>query len=142
MKFGRVLYDGRMFALHAAVTKRRKRWHWFAKELLLEVVIPPRPGNYSGAITGTDLFFISLDQEIDCRGINITFLEQNGLKGTDTQFRLRQVGMIVIVQHGTTLSDPDYLGKMPIRVPLPKIRLRARFKSKVTVAISLTRYLT
>jgi hypothetical protein len=105
----------------------------FAEEPLLKVVVHPRLGNYSGTISGADLFLIPLDQEIDGRGIDITFLKQNGLKRTDAQFRFRQVGMFVIVRHRTSLADPGDVGKMPIPVPIPalEILLSARFGSKV-----------
>jgi hypothetical protein len=91
----------------------------FAEEPLLKVVVHPRLGNYSGAIPGADLFLISLDQEINGRGVDITLLKQDGLKRTDTQFRFRQVGMFVIVRHKTSLADPGNVGKMPIPVPIP-----------------------
>jgi hypothetical protein len=110
----------------------------FAEEPLLKVVVHPRLGNYSGTISGADLFLIPLDQEIDGRGIDITFLEQNGLKRTDAQFRFRQVGMFVIVRHRTSLADPGDVGKMPIPVPILLSVLSARHRCRIWVICDQT----
>src|SRR6201999_3957801 len=71
----------------------------------LEVAVHPRLRDHPGAVAGADLLLVFLDHQIDRGGIDIAFFEQHRLQRADAELSLGQVGMIVLVRHGTSLAD-------------------------------------
>src|SRR5215831_16334938 len=118
----RVLDRHEMVADAADMAKRRDRGGAVREEMALELGISPGLRDDARAVARADLGLVSLDDQIERLGIDITFLGQNRFQGAHAELHLTELGAVVIVMmmivafaaHGANLADARGLA-YPVR---------------------------
>ena len=96
-----------MIADRTDMTERGNRRGGVLQQRLPESRVGPGLGDDDGAVARADLGLVGLDDGIECRGIDVTLLDQDRFQGADAQLRLRQlramlvVMIVVLVGHDT-----------------------------------------
>src|SRR6516165_5969112 len=70
---------------------------WVGQEPLLVRGVHPRSGDHAGAVSGTDLGFEGVDDEIERRPIHEPLLDQQRLERLDPQREIRRNRLVIVV---------------------------------------------